>query len=313
MDSLQRYAAGRIRLEEIRMNTNAAVTASFSTANRIYFFDLPYLYLNKEKSKTDPVYTLVPQRADDRYAPEVTNHWECRSVRANDVTFQFIICQTWTLPRDREERRQSRASFGSSAYFILSDGREATTSVKLSFGGDAEKPQPETSRPISPDPVVAPNPATPATDVGPVAKWKIPESSSKLVDVEKSEFRIRFSPQTWANKSGAAQILADQKMSSLTGTKPPVGTDYCVWQPGTGNLVSRVLAAEPETGVAYTFKSADKDKASPASISVEMKTFTGSRLGTLQCFFQNADSVAAISVDRWVSIVGAHLTLEVLP
>ena len=48
-----------------------------------------------------------------------------------------------------------------------------------------------------------------------------------------------------------------------------------------------------------------------AEIVFEMKTHRGTRLGALQCFFPRADAVSSVTVGRWVSIVGAHLTLEV--
>jgi hypothetical protein len=42
-----------------------------------------------------------------------------------------------------------------------------------------------------------------------------------------------------------------------------------------------------------------------------MKTRAGIGLGTLQCFFPRAESAANIDFDRWVSVVGGHLTLEI--
>ena len=42
-----------------------------------------------------------------------------------------------------------------------------------------------------------------------------------------------------------------------------------------------------------------------------MKSHPGIRLGTLQCFFPRAESEANIEFDRWVSVVGGHLTLEI--
>jgi hypothetical protein len=44
-----------------------------------------------------------------------------------------------------------------------------------------------------------------------------------------------------------------------------------------------------------------------------MKTLTGSRLGALQCFFPRGEAAESIPFSRWVSIVGAHLTIEVRP
>jgi hypothetical protein len=55
----------------------------------------------------------------------------------------------------------------------------------------------------------------------------------------------------------------------------------------------------------------DKNSQSAASIVFDMKTHTGIRVGTLQCFFPRTESAANINFDRWVSVVGGHLTLEI--
>ncbi len=51
--------------------------------------------------------------------------------------------------------------------------------------------------------------------------------------------------------------------------------------------------------------------ATPLSITFDVETRAGNRLGTLQCVFPHADSAASIVFERWVAIVGAHLTMEV--
>ncbi|HZJ00349.1 MAG TPA: hypothetical protein VFD22_06780 [Gemmatimonadaceae bacterium] len=321
LDSVERYNAGRIRFNEIRMNTNPAVRAAFSTRAQIYTFELPYLYVDRKKVSRDPVYSLIPQSVDERVDPSVTNHWECKSVRAADVTFQFLICQTWVLPRDASARRQSRPTFGSSAYHILSDGKEASTSVKLSFGGgDGDKAE-KVETPPPPQPEVRPSattaerrpPPTPPDllkDATPL--WKIPEAASRLADLKEDEFRILFSAQTWTGKITASQVLFDQKIAG-PDVKPPAVADYCTWKPSSGALVSRVLAKEPDTDVQYTLTATDRTSQAPTSISFDLKTHTGSRLGTLQCMFPRSESAAAVTFDRWVAVVGAHLTIESRP
>jgi hypothetical protein len=71
----------------------------------------------------------------------------------------------------------------------------------------------------------------------------------------------------------------------------------------------RLLSNEPDEEVGYTLTTAG----APVSTSFEMKTHNGFRLGTLQCFFPKAESAASIPFDRWVAVVGAHLTLEIRP
>jgi hypothetical protein len=315
LDSVERYNAGRIRFNEIRMNTNPAVRASFSSRAQIYVFELPYLYVNPKRSGRDPVYSLIPQRADDRIDPTVTNHWECKSVRASDVTFQFLICRTWVLPRDPKVRRQNRPSFGSAAYHILSDGKEASTSVKLSFGGESDNtekietpPRPDPRPSVSPERPSERTPAAAAVD----SAWQTPSASSNLVDVKDEEFRIVFSPQTWAGKITSPQVLSDQKIVGADA-KPSVQTDYCSWRPNSLNLVSRVLAKEPDLEVQYTLAATDATRQSPTSLTFDMKTHNGTRLGTLQCLFFRNESAATVSLDRWIAVVGAHLTIETRP
>jgi hypothetical protein len=55
----------------------------------------------------------------------------------------------------------------------------------------------------------------------------------------------------------------------------------------------------------------DKNSQSPASILFDITTQSGSGLGSLQCFFPRAATSANITFDSWVSVVGAHLTLEI--
>jgi hypothetical protein len=295
-DSLDRYAAGRIQLKDVDINVNAPVTARYNPRTQGYRFELPFLY-----TTTGPFnFSLIANRTTDRYAANVLNHWDCKSVTGDDVTFQFLICETGTLPRNLPRGSEVTQSFGSYAYFILSDGKEARTSAKLSFG------IPEDDKaPAAPEP--DPPPITLKNAPEGVEGWQIPTPAAKLAEVDKTEFRIRFSPQTWTGKATTAQVLSDQRMAAFDAANPPTGIDYCAWRPTTSSLVSRVLGNEPDAEVSYTLTASE----SPTTVSFEMKTHTGSRLGTLQCVFQGTNS--AIPFERWVASVGAHLTLEVRP
>src|SRR5215471_18615284 len=131
-ESVDAYNQQKIGLNDIEVNVNAPVVASFNSQSSAYTFDLPYLFLISAGDHEN-VYTLDPQRLSERdqYATDVINHWDCKSVTAEAVTYQFLICRTTTLPRIPAQRSQSRTVFGASAYFILSDGKEASSSVKL--------------------------------------------------------------------------------------------------------------------------------------------------------------------------------------
>ena len=161
--------------------------------------------------------------------------------------------------------------------------------------------------PAAPEP--EPEQPLPVKDTPGVEGWQIPGPVSKLGEAGKTEFRIRFSPQTWAGKATTPQVLSDQRMTSLDPAKPLPAVDYCVWRPTASSLVSRVLGNEPDEDVAYSLAASE----SPAAISFDMKTHTGTRLGTLQCVFPKDTTATAVVFERWVAIVGAHLTLEARP
>jgi hypothetical protein len=290
-DSLDRYYAGRIDLKDVDIRTNAPVRATYNPRSQGYRFELPYLFSGREKT----VYSLVPLRSNDRYVTTVTNHWECKSVSGNDVTFQFLICETATLPRNLTRGSEGEQSFGTYAYYILSDGKEARTSAKLSFGvpGGDETPQPTVERSIA------------AEDTS-VEGWQVPAAASKLAELDKSEFRIRFNTQTWADKIASPHVLSRQTVSRVDPLKAPADMDYCTWRPAAANMAARVLGNEPDENVSYTLRVTD------TSIGVEIKTHNGTRVGLLQCSFQGADT-AAVPFERWVAVTGEHVKFEIRP
>jgi hypothetical protein len=102
-------------------------------------------------------------------------------------------------------------------------------------------------------------------------------------------------------------------MSVLDPGKLPTGIDYCTWQPATASFVSRLVSNEPDAEVAFALTTTDGDRSSPARIKFEMKTLTGSRIGSIECVFPRTESAASILFDRWVSIVGGHIILEINP
>jgi hypothetical protein len=313
-DSVDAYNEGKIGPDQVAVNVNAPVRAVFDLGTQAYSFDLPYLFLVGRRGSGN-VYSLVAPHTDDSYATDVTDRWECKAVKSNDVTYRFLICRTATIPRNPDVRDQNRGlAFGASGYSILSDGMEAQTSVSLSFGdaGRGAENSQATSSAAAPPVVSPPHPVLKRDETAKVvAGWQMPDVRSKLVDVGKNEFRLRFSPQTWTGKIGSPEVLSDQRMSSPLSAKLQEGGDYCAWRPGDANLVDRILANGPDADVLYSVEVFNKTSETPVSIVFDMKTHAGVRLGTLQCVFPRAESAASIDFDRWVSIVGGHLTLEI--
>jgi hypothetical protein len=335
-DSINAYNEHRIDLDQVDVNVNAPVSVVYDSRTQAYVFELPYLFLIGHRPSGN-IYSLDAQHVNDSYARDVSSRWECKAVKSGDVTYRFLICRTATVARKTSMRSGDRA-FGASAYFILSDGAEATTSVNLTFGGSAhpaENPR-DTARPSGPTlrrpsaqpaaqpaapppespaapPAVSPPPPAPIVPEtsNRAATWGMPDAGSKVADLGKGQFRLRFSPQTWKGKLDSSELLFDQKISSPLSAWPKEGADYCSWHPGDTGQVGRLVSDEPDAGLVFTMQTFDKSSHSAASILMGVRTPDGVSLGTLQCFFPRAQSMASVDLDHWVSIVGAHLTLEI--
>ncbi len=306
--SMDAYYDGQIPLSQVDVNINAPVNVVFDSRNQTYDFELPYLYLTGRRN-SGSIYSLIAPTREDRYAPEVADRWECKAVRSKDVTYQFLICRTSMVARSAALRYQE-PGFGSSAYFILSDGMEAQTSVSLSFG-DAGPPTDSSPTTAPPGTAPAPSPSTDA-ETEKLGGWLVPDARSRIVDVRKGEFRIRFSPQTWTGKIGAPEVLSDQKMSSTTSVRLREGADYCLWRPGDANLAERLLVSKDDTDVLYYLDAVDKTVEYPAATLVfDMRDHSGTELGTLKCYFRHTRSASKIDFNNWVSVVGSHLTIEI--
>ena len=132
--SLRAYQHGEIRFSDIEVKSNASVVATFERETKAYTFDLPYLFRVSDPNAS-PLYALSPRSVSDKYAPDVINRWECKSVVAEDLTYRFLICRTSLFPRNTPRSGGNvRTPYGLSAFSILSDGQEASSSVTLTFG-----------------------------------------------------------------------------------------------------------------------------------------------------------------------------------
>lgn len=131
--SLMAYRRGKILFGNIGVKINAPVSATFERQTQAYTFDLPYLF-RVSNANADPLYALSPRSLLDQYAPEAVNRWQCKAVTAEDVTYRFLICRTSLLLRTAPKSLDStKSSYGASAFSILTDGQEASASVKLTF------------------------------------------------------------------------------------------------------------------------------------------------------------------------------------
>lgn len=305
--SMEACNDGLIPLDQVDVNINAPVSAVFDSRNQTYDFELPYLYLTGRRN-SGSTYSLIAPTREDRYAPEVANRWECKAVRSNDVTYQFLICRTALVARGVALRDQE-PGFGASAYCILSDGMEAQTSVSLSFGDAGPRPADNSAGTSVPAP--ARTPSADGETEKPAGGWLIPDPRSRIVDVRKNEFRIRFNPETWMGKIGAPAILSDQKLSSTTSASLREGADFCSWLPGAASLAERLLVSRDDTDVLYYLDPVDKTVEFPAYLVFDMRDHSGAELGKLKCYFRHIRSASKINFNDWISIVGSHLTIEI--
>jgi hypothetical protein len=134
---------GNVGFVGINVIENPPVSARVDNQTGAYTFDLPYLF-RVSKRDSNPLYALSPRTPADRYAPEVSNHWECKSVAAENVTYQFLICHTTLVQHEAGNKNR----IGTSAFSLLSDGREASSSVTLRFSDKVDpKPRSVETRP----------------------------------------------------------------------------------------------------------------------------------------------------------------------
>src|SRR5262245_21278463 len=115
-----------------------------------------------------------------------------------------MICETATLTRVPRRGNVREQTFGAYAYFILSDGKEAATSIILSFGNSGS----DENVPAAAEPNRADDPLS--RDA-----WQAPGAAVTIAEAGKGEFRLRFNSQAWSDKLGSAQVLSDQKISAL--------------------------------------------------------------------------------------------------
>jgi len=131
--SLDAYKQKRIDLDKVDVTTNNPVDAIVNPRTEAYTFGLPLFRTIRNSRKA---YSFVAPDRDAASATDVTSRWECKAVSNKDVTYRFLICRVATVPRDAIARNES--FFGSSAFFILSDGTKAHSSVRLIFGDDTQ-------------------------------------------------------------------------------------------------------------------------------------------------------------------------------
>jgi hypothetical protein len=140
-EGLAAYKNGRLDLEQVDITLNDPVKANINPQTKAYTFQLPYLFL--KSSGPRKLYSFMAPDRQAAYAPDVSSRWECKAVSTQDLTYRFIICRVSTVPQRLHRNETWEPTFGSSAFFILSDGIEEHTTVHMKFGSiDEESTEP---------------------------------------------------------------------------------------------------------------------------------------------------------------------------
>jgi hypothetical protein len=145
--AVKAYQKGKVDLSQVDVIENNPVNAVLNAKTKAYTFELPYLFLTNEGSKRS--FSFSPPSRNSVYDMDVSSLWECKAVLSKDVTFRFIICRVSTVLKNMRNNPTRNTTFGENAFFVLSDGTEAQTNVKLTFDDKMYNEKPEETPPLS--------------------------------------------------------------------------------------------------------------------------------------------------------------------
>src|SRR5205085_12543952 len=149
---------------------------------------------SERRNGTDLVYTLTPPRTTSKPEPGMAIEFRCKALSDADLTYRFLLCRNRVVNRDTRTREQGgRPSARSAAYYILSDGKEASSTVKLNFGEGTDS-QPRRTE-AEPSPFDADRTPQPPKTAEPA--WQAAPSDARLSALGDAEFRLKFNAETW--------------------------------------------------------------------------------------------------------------------
>ena len=103
----------------------------------------------------------------------------------------------------------------------------------------------------------------------------------------------QFDPAAWMGRIGKPQRI-----------------ESCAWQPVSSGQAERLLTTESEVLYTLGFR---KDASSGISVTFDVDSAAGGRIGMLQCSFPKSQTPADVTVGQWNSIVGPVIVIEVRP
>ena len=307
-ESVEQFQQGRIPFSQIIINDNDPVGVTFDRSTGAYTFQLPYVY-SERKNGTDIVYTLTPPRKTSNPEPGIAIEFRCKALSDADLTYRFLLCRSHVVDRyTRSQESTVKPTRGSAAYYILSDGKEASSTVKLDFGADVDPATNETDSVLN---KAENQPKVDQLPKVPESNWQPAPSDARLTYIADDEFRLIFNPQTWNGRIDSPQFLADGNLSKLVPTSPPARSkEYCAWRPSLSAQVRRLLDAAAIESFRYSL-GFRKDLQSATSSIFEIQDNGGAVVATLQCYFPQSQTPADFTIGRWLSIVGKQIELDV--
>ena len=231
----------------------------------------------------------------------MSEEFRCKALSDPELRYRFLLCRTRVVGRDEAPRSQLRKQpqtqpLGNATYQILSDGKEAASSVTLKIGDEVDSK----SRVVTTEPPTRPPESLPPPERG----WQSATLQTKLVDIGQAEFRLLFNPGTWNEKMTKPQLLMKQAVSPLVTAAPPaLDGEYCAWRPGP------VARFDQDSAIFSLGFSKGLKSVTSAIFSIE--DLAGARIGTLECRFPRSETPSDITVQQWQSVVGRHLAIEI--
>jgi hypothetical protein len=298
-ESYDQFRKGTIPISKVAVRDNPPVSVFFDRSTNSYTFQLPFLYA-EGATRAETTYTLMPPSAGSKPEAGLADEFRCKAISDADLTYRFLLCRTAFVNLNATKSKERIPdSPGSWAYYIFSDGREASSTVNLSFENAP----------------AAPVTAAPERDLSSQARdadevWDAVPPQSTLLDIGNREFRLRFDPATWTGRIGKPQLIEGRTVSALTAGSAPLRTQAnCIWRPVSASQADRLLAKAPGVETLYTL-GFQKQASSGISVSFDMENSDSGRIGSLQCYFPKTQTPADVTVGQWNSIVGSNIVIE---
>jgi hypothetical protein len=275
----QSHPVNALKQSVVVLRDNAPVKVAFDRRTQTYIFTLPYLYVDR-KVGHDVVYTLLPPLLSSKFAKDVAQQVRCKALSDPQLTYRFLLCRTTLIDTRRSlpSGVAALSSLGSAGYYILSDGREAGSTVKLTFEDTFDPPQ--AARQI---------------------QWEAPSDATSLASVARQQLRLRFNASLWNTRADVPQRLSNGVASPLSSLSVGSMSDSCTWFPKGRSLGT--IEAPSSTVV---FHNAGSWISAEFNLNSE-----GNPAGTVLCYFEGAATPGDITISRLRGIVGELITLEV--